>query len=121
MKETEKTRKTIEEEFKCKTQLCSDKQLKITGLENKNQSLNDSSHKLDQEINKCQQNHETVKLDLRAKIELVEKIKTMKKKVTNAKRVKASNCSLKHLKEDMQTKNFQLKNEIKQLKKTRLV
>ena len=121
LKETEDTRKTIEENLKCKTQLSSDKQLKITDLENRNQSLKDSSHKLDQEINKCQQNHETVKLDLRAKIELVEKIKTMKKKVTNAKRVKASNCSLKHLKEDMQTKNFQLKNEIKQLKKTRLV
>ena len=121
LKETENTRKTIEEDLKCKTQLCSDKQLKTTGLENKNQSLNDSSHKLDQEINKCQQNHETVKLNLRAKIELVEKIRMVKKKVRNAKWVKTANCLFKKRKENMQTKNFQLKSEIRQLEETRLV
>ena len=121
LKETENTRKTIEEDFECKTQLCLDKQLKITDLDDKNQSLNDSSRKLDREIDKCQQNHEMVKLNLRAKIELVEKIKTMKKKVTNAKMVKTANCSLNKQKEVMLKKNFQLKNEIKQLEKTRLV
>ena len=121
LKETENTRKTIEEDLKCKTQLCSDKQLTITDLENKNQSLKDSSHKLDQEINKCQQNHKTVKLNLRAKIELVEKIRMVKKKVRNAKWVKTANCLFKKRKENMQTKNFQLKSEIRQLEETRLV
>ena len=119
--ETENTRQTIEEDLKCKMQLSSNKQLQITGLENENQSLKDSSHKLDQEIDKCQENHETVKLDLRAKIDLIERIRTMKKKVRNAKLVKTANCSLKKRKELKQTKNFQLKNEIKQLEKSRLV
>ena len=121
LKETDNTCKTIEEEFKCKMLLCSDKQLTITGLENKNQGLKDNSRKLSQEIDKCQQNHETVKLDLRAKIDLVEKIRIMKEKITKAKWVKTANCSSNKQKEVMQTKNFQLKNEIKQLEKTRLV
>ena len=121
LKETENTRKTIEEDLKCKTQLCSDKQLTITDLENKNQSLKDSSHKLDQEINKCQQNHETVTINLQARIELVEKIRMVKKKVRNAKWVKTANCLFKKRKENMQTKNFQLKSEIRQLEETRLV
>ena len=59
--------KTLEEELIIKTQLSSDKQLKFTDLKNENKHL-ESSNKINQEIDECEQNNEAIKKGLREKL-----------------------------------------------------
>ena len=67
LKDIEDTRKTLEEDLIIKTQLSSDKQLKFTDLKNENKHL-ESSNKINQEIDECEQNNEAIKKGLREKL-----------------------------------------------------